>query len=246
MRWLHLRLRAPLMSFGGEAIDALGVIRDLPAQSMLVGLLANALGWTRDMRLAHQQLQDRLVFGAVHERGPRRLTDYQTAKIYQDDLAWSTRGAPIGRAPSPAYKRRDSLGRWLTAQQWRDYGVDMSVSLVMRLDPVGTAPTLEDVAVALQRPARPLFIGRKNCLPSSPLFVGAVEAPDCRTALRTVATPAAAELPAIWPALDDPGCVSRQRDVTDERNWISGLHGGARRVCEGGLAGTEVGGWRPI
>ena len=47
MPWMHLRLCAPLAAFGSTAIDALGVTRDFPAQSMLVGLLANALGWTR-------------------------------------------------------------------------------------------------------------------------------------------------------------------------------------------------------
>lgn len=169
-----------------------------------------------------------------------------SAKIHQDELAWSTRGTPIGREPSPTCKRSDARGRWLTVQQWRDYGVDMSVSVVMHLDPVESAPTLDDVAAALPRPARSLFIGRKNCLPSGPLLVGAVEAPDCRTALRTVAPAGADRQPATWPALDGPGGSHRQRDVTDERNWITGLHGGARRVCEGSLGDMEDGVWRPI
>ena len=81
MRWMHLRFETPLASFGGETIDARGVIRDFPSQSMLTGLLANALGWTRSMRAEHQELQNRIVFGALHERDPgmRRMTDYQTA-----------------------------------------------------------------------------------------------------------------------------------------------------------------------
>ena len=44
-RYLVLRLASPLIAFGGEAIDNLGVIRDFPALSMLTGLLANALGY---------------------------------------------------------------------------------------------------------------------------------------------------------------------------------------------------------
>ena len=100
MRWMHLRLEAPLASFGGAAIDNIGVIRDFPAQSMLTGLFANALGWTRSMRSEHQRLQDRILFGALHDSDPgmRRTTDYQTAQIGKADRAWSTRGAPIGRA----------------------------------------------------------------------------------------------------------------------------------------------------
>ena len=239
MRWLHLRLRAPLMSFGGVAIDAYGVIYDFPAQSMLVGLLANALGWTRSMRANHQELQDRLVFGAVHEHVSTRLRDYQTAKLYQDDAAWSTRGAPIGRRRSSSYNRSDERGQWLTAQRWRDYEVDMSVSVVVRLYPVEVEPTLDDMAAALLRPARPLFIGRKNCLPSAPLLVGDVEAPDACAALRAVAPSAAADLPGVWPAAEGKAGLHPATDVTDERNWISGLHGGARRVRKGRLSDAE-------
>ena len=43
MRHLLLRLEAPMMAFGGETIDNLGVIRWFPSLSMLNGLLANAL-----------------------------------------------------------------------------------------------------------------------------------------------------------------------------------------------------------
>ena len=47
MRHLVLRLEAPLMAFGGETIDNLGIIRPFPAASMITGLFANALGWRR-------------------------------------------------------------------------------------------------------------------------------------------------------------------------------------------------------
>ncbi len=239
MLWMHLRLCAPLAAFGGTAIDALGVTRDFPAQSMLVGLLANALGWTRRMREAHQSLQDRLVFGAVHEREPSPTTDYQTARLYEDDRAWSTRGMPIGRQRSVSYGRRDARGRWLAHQRWRDYRADLRMSVVARLDPEDAAPTLGDVGRALQRPARTLFIGRKPCLPSAPIFAGWVEAPTTRAALQAVLPAGAAGLAAAWPASEGTDGAARITELTDERNWISGLHGGSRRVCEGRLSGPE-------
>ena len=98
MQWLHLRLRAPLAAFGGETIDARGVIRDFPATSMLTGLLANALGWTRAMRAEHQSLQERIVFGVLWEQevSLSRMTDYQTVKLGKNDRAWTTRGVPAG------------------------------------------------------------------------------------------------------------------------------------------------------
>ena len=38
MRHLIMRLESPLMAFGGETIDNLGVIRRFPSASMLTGL----------------------------------------------------------------------------------------------------------------------------------------------------------------------------------------------------------------
>lgn len=65
---LLIRLEGPLMAFGGETIDSIGVIRDFPAQSMLTGLIANALGWRREDAGAHDRLQARVVFGARLDR----------------------------------------------------------------------------------------------------------------------------------------------------------------------------------
>ncbi len=241
MRWLHLRLRAPLGSFGGEAIDAYGVTRDFPARSMLAGLLANALGWKRSMREQHQALQDRLVFGAVQQRTPIRLTDHQTARLHQDDCSWSTRGTPIGRLPSPSYRAGGPRGRQLTHRQWRDYLADLDTSVVLRLDPADLAPTLDELAAALERPARVLFLGRKPCLPTAPLFGGWVTAPDARSTLCAVLPVEAAERPAVWPASEGAEGSSRTTHVTDERNWISGLHGSSRPVCEGWLSAAAPG-----
>ena len=231
MRWMHLRLCAPFAAFGGEMIDARGVIRDFPAQSMLTGLLANALGWTRTMRAEHQSLQERITFGALweHGLGLNRIMDYQTAQLGKNDRAWTTRGVPASRAGGAA----TYVG---AHQRWREYHSDLSVGIVLRLEPADDSPTLEDLAVALDRPARPLFIGRKSCLPSAPIFIGWVrEAADARAALREVVPADATELTAFWPESEGTDGSHRTTDVTDERNWISGLHGGTRRLCKGAL-----------
>ena len=231
MRWMHLRFRAPLAAFGGEAIDARGVTRNFPAQSMLTGLLANALGWTRSMRGEHQSLQDRIVFAALWERdlGLSRMTDYQTAQLGKKDRAWTTRGMPHGRAGGPATYAGSH-------QRWRDYHTDLRLAVVLRLEPADASPTLEDLAKALDRPSRPLFIGRKSCLPSAPIFTGWVtQAVDARAALRAVAPKGDSGLLAFWPESEGTRGAHRTMSVTDERNWASGLHGGGRRLCEGRL-----------
>ena len=235
MRWMHLRLCAPLAAFGGEAIDARGVTRNFPAQSMLTGLLANALGWTRSMREDHQSLQDRIVFAALWEQdvGLSRMTDYQTAHLGKNDRAWTTRGIPVGRGGAPATYAG-------AHQRWRDYHSDLRLAIVLRLDPPNASPTLADLAKALARPSRPLFIGRKSCLPSAPIFTGWVtHAVDARAALRAVAPNGGTGLLAFWPESEGTRGAHRTMDVTDERNWVSGLHGGGRRLCEGRLTATR-------
>ena len=253
MQHLILNLEAPLLAFGGETIDNYGVIRPFPAASMLTGLLANALGWRRVERERHQQLQDRLVFAARIDREPAggvRLTDYQTVKMGDTvDLfvrrghwvtGWTTRGEPDERAGALG-----GVGSGpFTHQRWRDYYADMRVTVALRLEPLEEEPTLEELADAVREPARPLFIGRKPCLPARPLCGGFVEGGTVLDAL--LQTPLGGRgndrEPARvqWPEGEGVAGIESDRPypamLTDQRNWISGLHGGGRYVREGRIA----------
>ncbi|MBK1655151.1 type I-E CRISPR-associated protein Cas5/CasD [Allochromatium vinosum] len=229
-RHLLLRLEAPLMAFGGEAIDNFGVIRDFPALSMITGLLANALGWRREDSARHDRLQERLVMGARIEHPGTRLQDNQNARLAKDDLGWTTWGVPEGRAGGAA--TYDSPHR-----RFRDYHADRSLLVALRLDPADELPTLDDLASALDRPARPLFIGRKPCLPSRRLFAGWQDGDDILDVLQSAPLPTGLSEGARlqWP--DGEGALPGDRliDLCDERNWTSGVHGGWRPVREGRL-----------
>lgn len=222
-RWLHLRLSAPLMAFGGVAIDHVGPTRDVPAASALTGLFANALGWLRQDGATHQALQNRLIYAAVIARQGRLLTDSQNAMLDGKEKGWTTRGQPEGRAGgsySAPHRRR------------RNYLADHECHVVARLAE-GYGPDLDQLAAALDCPARPLFIGRKPCLPSARLFQGWVEGKTALAALTALEIPGRA----FWPPEDD-GAQPDGATVTgmaDLRNWVSGLHGGSRRVIEGHL-----------
>ena len=228
-RWLHLRLAAPLMAFGGVKIDHVGPTRVFPSASALTGLLANALGWRREEGARHQRLQDRLVFGALSVLPKGRgtaiiLTDMQTAKLEKSDKGWTTFG-----------KREERGGRANTYDNphrlRRDYLADHETRVVLRLTGNGT-PTLEDIAAALDRPARPLFIGRKSCLPAHRLFVGWVEGTDARAALCALNQSGRA----LWSDDAPPRDGALRQAMPDLRNWASGLHGGSRIVHEGRIA----------
>lgn len=234
MRHLILNLEAPLMAFGGETIDNYGVVRRFPAASMLTGMFANALDWRRIERESHQRLQDRLVFAARIDREPHgglHMTDFQSAAINNRERGWTTRGIPEGRAG----------GAFQNILRYRDYFADMRVTVALRLQPADAAPTLDELAQALDTPARPLFIGRKPCLPSA-LLLESEEArrfADGGTALEALlAAPlcdtAAQRISLMYPDGEGADGVEPNRTfmLTDERNWISGLHGGGRWVCE--------------
>ena len=220
------------MAFGGETVDSFGVIRPFPAASMLTGMLANALGWRRIDREHHQGLQDRLVFAARIDQEPSgglSMQDFQSATINNTQQGWTTRGYPEGRGG----------GAYQNHLRYRDYFADMIVTVALRLDPVDGEPTLEVLANALREPARPLFIGRKPCLPSGQLFAGFIDGDTALTALVSWpiarVTDNASPVRALWPEGEGMADIdpNQRHMLTDQRNWVSGLHGGGRTVCEG-------------
>lgn len=233
-RHLMLALEGPLAAYGAEMVDARGPVRDWPGASVLTGLLANALGYTRGERQAHARLQERLRFAIRIDRGGTRLRDFQTAKLEKDDKGWTTRGEPEGRKgatyDTPHIRERD-------------YFADLALTVALALDPPDETPDLEVLALALERPARPVFLGRKPCLPSRPIHAGMIEADDALHALILHPTTAedAAEDPEIIQLAHQGASAWSQEGfetmfVTDERNWISGVHGGERIFLRGTAA----------
>lgn len=235
VRHLVLRLASPLIAFGGETIDNQGVIRDFPALSMLTGLIANALGWDRGEDALHNRLQQRLRMGTVLEPGSHLEKDYQTAELFEDEAGWTTYGEPEGRKKSPSYSPNAQGRRALTLQRYRDYHANMTAWVALHLEPADEAPTLDDVAAALDRPVRPLFIGRKPCLPAGRLVAGWQEAEHVLGALQAWVQRRPAGVQgwrAQWPDGQGSLPADRRSDLCDERNWTSGVHGGWRPVRE--------------
>lgn len=231
-RHLIIRLEAPLVSFGGVAIDNYGFTRDFPARSMVAGLLGNALGLERTDADKLQRLQDRLVIAARRDREGYIgvLRDNQNAKLEGNDKGWTTRGSVEGRGGGADTHKSPH-------RRFRDYHPDTLVILALRLEPAEETPTLDDLVAALESPKRPLFIGRKPCLPSEPLimrekgpiFVHAATAGAALTLVPTLGD--LKEARAQWPYNEGP-VGERAVNICDERNWRSGLHGGTRRIVE--------------
>lgn len=165
--------------------------------------------------------------GARLEVPGSRLTDFQTALLLANNKGWTTWGSVEERRGGE--KAIDSIHL-----RFRDYHADLTALLAVRLEPADEAPTLDAIAQALDRPQRPLFIGRKPCLPVGRLVAGWVEADSILHALQLAPLAKGAHgLRAQWP--DGEGQLPGDRivDVCDERNWTSGVHGGWRPVREG-------------
>lgn len=241
MEVLLLRFDAPLMSFGGVAVDQRNPTEQLPYTAMLTGLLANALGLDRREVEAHERLQARLRYAARLDRRGEMLVDYQTVDFSQpsmaDGLGWTTRGVVEQRKGGEA-----SDG---THIRFRQYLADAIVTVALGLAPERETPGLGDVATALQRPARPLFLGRRCCLPSAPIYLGAMEASSLREALEShprVGPSRVGKAPrgdtgpltAVWPRAEGfEEARNRLWPRVEDRDWNNSIHVGRRIQVEG-------------
>lgn len=231
---LLLRFDAPLMSFGTTAVDAIGLTAPFPGRSLLTGLLANAVGYDHRDSDALCRLQARIRHAVRRDRGGEVRTDYQTVDLGHpflgDEVAWTTWGHLDPRGGSAENKVGTHIRR-------RDYVVDSAFTLALTLIPADEAPTLAALEAALRHPARPLFLGRKCCIPACPILLGRARAASLRNAVieapRLTGGVPYARL--WWPEVDEP---SRAADhhrvlVTDERDWRNQVHVGTYAMLEG-------------
>lgn len=225
---LLLRFDAPLMSFGGPIVDNHGIIQTYPALSMICGLLANALGYDHPEFAALQRLQERLQYACRQDRLGTRLRDYQTVDLGQefmsDDLAWTTWGS--------LERRKGGTASSGTQIRYRDYWADAMYTVALTLDPLDESPTIDDLEQALRTPERPLFIGRKPCLPAEKLLLVRTHAETLLDPLsdRRWAT-SSGSFSAWWPA--HPSNEVNQRPITDARDWANQIHVGERWIAMG-------------
>lgn len=243
---LVMHLQAPMMSFGAPVIDEIGPTERFPGLATLTGLLGNALGLSHGDADALERLQARLrplCLELPTDTDGERLTDYQTVdlgQVFMNGTGWTTR------------RRREDKGSGAATRgthiRLRDYRVETAVMVLLHLTPAEEAPTVRDLLAALRQPARPLFIGRKHCLPAGFIGVTVMTAPDLFQAAQTLLTGGLPAQPhheapiapvtrawAEWPA-DEAGGVAFQREearLVDRRDWRNQIHVGERLVHRG-------------
>lgn len=229
--FLILCFDAPLIAFGGAIVDNHGVIREFPALSMIAGLLGNALGFEHGDSSQLQALQDSLLIATRWDRKGKAIVDYQTVDLGQSFLmrtGWTTHGKREIRTGGVSSKG--------THIRNRHYRTDCIYTCSIMVSDSGGDFSLDCIEKALLEPARPLFLGRKCCLPSRPVFSGRIEAASLRDALEKYPRdPERADtgpLPAWWP-VDGPDADANVFPVSDLRDWRNQIHCGRRFVARG-------------
>lgn len=233
---LLLRLEGPLMSFGGVKVDGLAPTEDFPQTSMLVGLLANALGIERRDPAALDRLQGAIRYAVRRDRPGRECVDYQTVDLSDpavSEAGWTTRGEVECRGGASGDGTHVRHVAFLA---------DASYLVALRLEAGDGVPGLDDVQGALDEPCRPLFLGRKAYLPSTPIFERRVAAGTLFAALeaaplsaRNAKAAAGRPLRAWWP--DGEGPSGGESVVAyDRRSHALGVHVGRRFLRTGFVA----------
>lgn len=236
---LWLRLDAPLMSFGGPLVDQFGRTQSYPGLSLLTGLLGNALGYDhRDDQLL-QRLQARLRYAVRQDVQGSLLSDFQTVDLGQPHLVgtgWTTSGRIEERAGASSES---------THIRYRDYLANAVYTIAIALDSADEAPTLDDLERALVEPERPLFIGRKPCLPADRLYLGRTESQSLLSALAAAplskrCPPKTSGVVVWWFAAEEAHASLPPVATVDERDWANQIHGGRRLVYRGILQVGEA------
>jgi CRISPR system Cascade subunit CasD len=168
---LFLRLEGPLQSWGERGRWSVRDSASEPTKSGVIGLIACALGYREDEQI--RPLSEKMRMGVRIDAPGRLITDYHTVGGgYEIPQLLQADRKPKGR-PGSAH----------TELSYRDYLCDASFLVALQIRQAGDEALISQISEALQNPVWPVFLGRKSCAPTAPVFAGAGDFEDLQTAL---------------------------------------------------------------
>lgn len=183
---LALRLQAPLLSFGNESQFNQRLTAHLPSKSVIAGMLCAARG------LGRGSVEEKTFLGQIADMPmlavavPRRLA--------AGGQGWALTAGRTVDFHTVQGTRKAKGGIKDCHITSRHYLHDSAFGVFLN----GPRAVLEDAAKALQNPVWGLWIGRKCCIPSAPVFGGLF----------------ASEVEALEHMLDAPlECFTHEREV---------------------------------
>ncbi len=154
---LVLRLDGVLQSWGEHSKWDYRDSASMPTKSGIIGLLGCAFGWERnDIKLENLAQNLRLAIRA--DRLGIEMSDFHTVKSR--------------RLLNAMGKHRGKAGEYSTLVTNRVYLQDAYFTVAI----AGKCDVLQKIAEALQKPKWPIYLGRKSCVPSRPVFDRITEA----------------------------------------------------------------------
>jgi CRISPR system Cascade subunit CasD len=165
---LLLRFEGPLQSWGGRSRWDVRDTQAEPTKSGVIGLLGCAFGFERgDTRL--EELDQALRFGVRVEHPGHELEDYQTITEYLPTAEGSYKHSGTKTGSSLA-KIREGGFEPSTIISPRSYLEDAAFLVALEARNLEHQSWLEEAAQAIQAPRWTLFLGRKTCVPTRPIF----------------------------------------------------------------------------
>jgi len=166
---LLVRVEGPLQSWGLRARWDVRDSSQEPTKSGVVGLIAAALGYSRDDPRIVGELEEGLEMGVRVEQEGSPLEDYHTVTGF---LPMAEGGFKYGGGGKKSLEKleRDPLATATTIVSIRRYLMDASFLIALGGRSAESPEILGRCASALKNPVWPLFLGRRACVPSRPVF----------------------------------------------------------------------------
>lgn len=176
--YLIFRLYGPMAAWGDIAVGEVRPSFVHPSKSAVMGLIAAALGISRDEESKHCQLAQSYSFGVRVDAIGTPLSDYHTTQVPpsgtgRNRICFATRRDEI--ATLPREKLKTILSR-------RDYRMDALATVAFWTK---TSPpySLKELVEALQYPVYTLYLGRKSCPLALPVEAQVITAGNLKEAL---------------------------------------------------------------
>ena len=166
---LLLRLEGPLQSWGVRARWEIRDTQPEPTKSGIVGLLGCSLGYPRQDSRMVDELDKGLRMGVRVENPGRILEDYHTITDYLPtaNSGFKHSGIRVGKDLQRIVDNPESVPATILSQR---FYLEDAAFLVILETRDAVPDLLAKCADAVQNPVWPIFLGRKCCIPSRPVF----------------------------------------------------------------------------
>ncbi len=173
--FLAIRLEGPLQSWGFDGQFNHRHTGLMPTKSAIAGMCCAAMGYSRgsskEREFLSSFMQVKMTAIAIPKNGMKdlsamRIIDYHTVGGGYNPISVSERGHIAVNAQDG--KSRVKHGQSVAVITHRQYLVDALFGVVLK----GPEVTMRSIAEGLRDPVWGLWLGRKCCIPSTPIFAG--------------------------------------------------------------------------